>query len=172
MDDRGPGGSGHRQPPSVDLAVRAVPLRRRGRADRGGQRGLWHDVCAGFGLDPDTEGIATNPERAADRQRVITLVEEVFSRWNAAELLDRLSAVGIPAGKVRTIDEVYDWDQTRSQGLLIDVEHSTLGALTLPGPPLRFFDGGGAEQTHRDHHAPPTLDEHGDTIRAWLEEDA
>jgi crotonobetainyl-CoA:carnitine CoA-transferase CaiB-like acyl-CoA transferase len=137
-----------------------------------GSEGLWHDFCEGFGLDPDTEGIATNPERAADRERVIALVEEVFAGWNAADLLERLSVVGIPAGKVRSIDEVYAWEQTRSQGLLIDVEHSTLGPLTLPGPPLRFFDGAGAEQTHTEHHAPPTLGEHGDAIRAWLREDS
>ncbi len=136
-----------------------------------GSEGLWHDFCEGFGLDPDTEGIATNPERAGDRERVIALVEEVFADWKAVDLLERLSVIGIPAGKVRSIDEVYAWDQTRSQGLLIDVEHSTLGPLTLPGPPLRFFAGDGDERTTTEHLAPPTLGEHGDAIRAWLEED-
>ena len=74
----------------------------------------------------------------------------------------------MPAGKVRTLDEVYAWDQTASQGLLVEVEHPTLGPLTLPGPPLRFFDGDGAEVTRRDHDAPPILDEDGPAIRAWL----
>ena len=55
-------------------------------------------------------------------------------------LLERLDRAGVPAGRVRSIDEVYAWDQTRSQGLLVDVEHASLGPLTLPGPPLRFFD--------------------------------
>ncbi len=137
-----------------------------------GSEGLWHDFCEGFGLDPEAEGIATNPERAADRERVIALVEEVFADWKAADLLERLSVVGIPAGKVRSIDEVYEWEQTASQGLLIDVEHSTLGALTLPGPPLRFFGGAGDEQTVTEHLAPPTLGEHGDAIRAWLGDEA
>ena len=39
-----------------------------------------------------------------------------------------------PAGRIRSIREVYDWEQTRSQALLIDVNHSTLVPLTLPGP--------------------------------------
>ena len=82
-----------------------------------------------------------------------------------AEILD------IPAGKVRTLDEVYEWDQVASQGLLVDVEHPTLGGITLPGPPLRFFDAGGAEVTRTRHAAPPTLDEHGQSVRRWLEED-
>jgi crotonobetainyl-CoA:carnitine CoA-transferase CaiB-like acyl-CoA transferase len=74
----------------------------------------------------------------------------------------------VPAGKVRTLDEVYEWDQVASQGLLVDVEHPTLGHLTLPGPPLRFFDAGGTEITRSDHVAPPLLDQHADEIRAWV----
>ena len=75
------------------------------------------------------------------------MVEAAFADWDAEPLLARLAEVGVPAGKVRTLDEVYGWDQTASQGLLVDVEHPTLGRLTLPGPPLRFFDADGAEVT-------------------------
>ena len=135
-----------------------------------GSEGLWQDLCVGFGLDPATPGIATNPERVGDRERVVALVEDVFSSWKAADLLVRLAEVGIPAGKVRTMDEVYAWDQTASQGLLIDVDHTTLGRLTLPGPPLRFFDTGGNEVTGTVHDSPPVLDEDGAAIRQWLEE--
>ena len=77
----------------------------------------------------------------------------------------------VPAGKVRTLDEVYGWDQTASQGLLVDVEHPVLGSLTLPGPPLRFFEADGTEVTRKDHLAPPTLDQHGASVRAWLQDD-
>ncbi len=94
----------------------------------------------------------------------------MFAEWPAEKLLERLAEVGIPAGKVRSIDEVFAWDQTRSQGLLIDVEHSTLGDIQLPGPPLRFFDGD-TETTFRGHRAPPVLDEHGETIREWVATD-
>ena len=46
-----------------------------------------------------------------------------------------------------------------------------LGALTLPGPPLRFFEADGTEVTRKDHLAPPTLDQHGPSVRAWLQDD-
>jgi crotonobetainyl-CoA:carnitine CoA-transferase CaiB-like acyl-CoA transferase len=72
---------------------------------------------------------------------------------------------------VRTLDEVYGWDQALSQGLLVDVEHATLGRVSLPGPPLRFFDpgpDGETETTRREHSAPPVLGADGDAIRAWL----
>ena len=70
---------------------------------------------------------------------------------------------------MRTLDEVYEWDQTASQGLLVDVDHATLGTITLPGPPLRFFDRRRARRPARDHLAPPTLDQHGASVRDWLE---
>ena len=108
----------------------------------------------------------------ANRERLIELVEGVFAGWKAADLLARLDEIGVPAGKVRTIDEVYAWEQTRSQGLLIDVDHDTLGRLRLAGPPLRFFDRAGQEVTRTAHVAPPTLDQHGPTVRCWLAQQA
>jgi len=135
-----------------------------------GSEGLWARFCDAFDVDPETEGMATNPERAGRREQVIDLVEKVFAEWSAEPLLERLAEAGVPAGRVRSIDEVYAWEQTASQGLLVDVEHTTVGTLTLPGPPLRLFATDGSERTPRDHSAPPTLDEHGAAVRAWLEE--
>jgi crotonobetainyl-CoA:carnitine CoA-transferase CaiB-like acyl-CoA transferase len=133
-----------------------------------GSEGLWKRLCEGFGLDPATDGLATNAERVGDRQRTIAVVEQLFADWDAEPLLGRLSEIGVPAGKVRAIDEVYEWEQTLNQGLLVDVDHATLGRLQLPGPPLRFFAAEGDETTRRDHAAPPLLDEHGEVVRAWL----
>jgi crotonobetainyl-CoA:carnitine CoA-transferase CaiB-like acyl-CoA transferase len=135
-----------------------------------GSEGLWRRFCAGFDLDPATPGLETNGQRVAERDRLIEIVEGVFAGWKAADLLVRLDEIGVPAGKVRTLDEVYAWEQTRSQGLVIEVEHSTLGRLQLAGPPLRFFDADGHEVTRTTHTAPPTLDGDGAAVRAWLAE--
>ena len=134
-----------------------------------GSEGLWRRFTEAFGLDPEVPGMRTNPERAANREAVIELVEAAFEPYDAADLLERLAAAGIPAGKVRTLDEVYAWDQVRSQGLLVDVDHATLGSVTLPGPPLRFFDGSGAETTRTQHTAPPILDGDRSSVLAWLD---
>ncbi len=136
-----------------------------------GSEGLWRRFCAAFGLDPDGAGVATNVERVANRQHVIDLLEGAFADIDAADLLVRLAEAGVPAGKVRTLDEVYTWDQTLSQGLIVDVEHPTLGTIALPGPPLRFFDAAGDEVTRTAHGTPPLLDQHGEAIREWLEGD-
>jgi crotonobetainyl-CoA:carnitine CoA-transferase CaiB-like acyl-CoA transferase len=133
-----------------------------------GSEGLWQRFCAGFDIDPATPGFETNGERVANHEPLVKFVEDVFSGWNAADLLARLDEIGVPAGKVRNIDEVYAWEQTRSQGLLIDVDHETLGRVQLAGPPLRFFDPNGDEVTRTAHTAPPTLDGDGSAIRTWL----
>ena len=136
-----------------------------------GSEGLWARFCAAFELDPARAGMATNGERAAYRQAVVELVEQTFAPYGVAELSERLGRAGIPFGQVRSIDQVYAAEQTRSQGLLVDVEHATLGPLTLPGPPLRFFDAAdGRETTPGDHKAPPVHGANGDSVRAWLDE--
>lgn len=137
-----------------------------------GSEKLWQAFCAAFDLDPQTEGMRTNEQRVTHKQQVIALVEQSFAAWPSVELLRKLEAAGIPAGKVRSLDDVYSWDQTASQGLLIDVEHATLGTLTLPGPPLRFFENSGTETTGTAHLAPPVLGADGDAIRTWLKEDS
>jgi crotonobetainyl-CoA:carnitine CoA-transferase CaiB-like acyl-CoA transferase len=131
-----------------------------------GSEGLWRRLCAEFGLDPDAEGMRTNAERVEHPELVRPIVEEAFADDTAETVLARLERAGVPAGRVRTIDEVYAWEQTRSQHLLVDVDHSSLGTLTVPGPPLRFFTPDGTEVSPAEHTAPPVLDEHGDAVRA------
>jgi crotonobetainyl-CoA:carnitine CoA-transferase CaiB-like acyl-CoA transferase len=131
-----------------------------------GSEGLWERFCEGFELDRETPGMATNPERVANSKRVKEMVQHAFALYCTDELLAKLDRIGVPAGRIRTIREVYEWEQTQSQGLLIDVEHATLGTITLPGPPLRFFDANGAELTRRRHTAPPVLGADNDLIAA------
>ncbi|MGB3593692.1 MAG: CoA transferase [Ornithinimicrobium sp.] len=133
-----------------------------------GSQGLWAKFCAAFDVDPATPGMATNSERVSGRDQVIEMVESLFDGYDTEELLHRLEECGIPAGKVRSIDEVYDWEQTRSQGLLVDVEHQTLGSIRLPGPPLRFFNRTGDEVTFTGHQAPPVLGAHEELVQSWL----
>jgi crotonobetainyl-CoA:carnitine CoA-transferase CaiB-like acyl-CoA transferase len=136
-----------------------------------GSEGLWRRLCAEFGLDPEAPGMATNSERVGNRPQVIEVLERAFADTGPEDLLARLAAAGVPAGKVRTLDDVYAWDQVRSQGLLVDVDHATLGPLQLPGPPLRFFEAtpdGETETTRRNHAAPPVLGGSDAAIREWL----
>ncbi len=134
-----------------------------------GSEGLWQAFAPLVGLAPTDERFARNALRVARRQELIELVNAAFADRNVDDLLAVLADAGVPAGEVRTLDRVYGWEQTRSQGLLLDVQHSTLGQITLPGPPLRF-DGATLPGGRDDHLPPPTLGEHNESIRAWLDE--
>ena len=135
-----------------------------------GSEKLWRTFAEAFGIDAERPEFATNADRVRNRPALIAEVEAAFSEHGPEELLTRLGALGIPAGKVRTLDQVYAWEQVRSQGLVVDVDHEILGPIQLPGPAVRFFDpGDAAETTVHGHTAPPVLDQHGKDIRDWLE---
>jgi crotonobetainyl-CoA:carnitine CoA-transferase CaiB-like acyl-CoA transferase len=133
-----------------------------------GSENLWRALCGALGWDPAEERFASNKQRVANRDELIAALEATFADDPAEHWLAALAEAGVPSGKVRTLDDVYGWEQVQSQGLLLDVDHPTLGAITLPGSPIRFEDqpfSGGRSQ----HAAPPTLGQHDREIRDWLD---
>lgn len=140
-----------------------------------GNENLWQKFCAAFDIDPATEGMGDNASRVANRPAVIELIESKFAAYGPDDLLAKLSAAGIPSGTVRTLEEVYSWDQALSQGLKVSVDHPVLGDIDLPGPPLRFFDAAGeaeVETTRTAHDAPPLLNEDAEAIVSWLDSES
>ena len=135
-----------------------------------GSASQWRTFAPLVGLDPDDERFAINALRVERRDELTAAIEAAFAAAPADVWLQRLADKGIPAGKVRDFQQVYEWEQAVSQGLLIDVDHPTLGLIQLPGPPLRFDDHpyAGARETNLP---PPGLGEHDESVRAWLTED-
>jgi crotonobetainyl-CoA:carnitine CoA-transferase CaiB-like acyl-CoA transferase len=135
-----------------------------------GSEGLWRKFADATGLDAAEPRFATNRDRVAHRDELIEAVEAHFATQPAEHWLDLLMEAGIPAGKVRSMDDVYAWEQVRSQGLVLEVDHPAYGPLALSGSALRFddnpFSGGRVS-----HVAPPTLGQHSaairDEIRSW-----
>lgn len=130
-----------------------------------GSEALWRRFAPLVDQDPDEPRFATNTERVLRRQELIVMIETVFRTEPTAHWLHLLAGAGVPAGRVRNLDEVYEWEQVRSQGLLVDVRHDSLGTIQLPGPPLRLDSGGRTE-----HQAPPRLGQHDASVRAWLDQ--
>jgi len=130
-----------------------------------GSDGLWQRLSAL--LDIDDERFARNRDRVRLREELTKLMEQALAGDSAESWLARLAESGVPAGKVRTLDDVYSWEQTLSQGLLIDVDHPSVGPVQLPGPPLRFDENpyAGGRETHLP---PPRLGEHDEAVRSWL----
>jgi crotonobetainyl-CoA:carnitine CoA-transferase CaiB-like acyl-CoA transferase len=132
---------------------------------------LWTAFCSEFQLDPCETHFATNAERVENRDELIKRIEELFSSIPVDALLGRLNQRGIPSGRLRTMDQVYEWDQLISQGLLWTLEHPKYGPIRVPGSPLRFFNitqSGLAENDSMPHAAPPMLGEHNQIVDDWL----
>ncbi|MFD2090816.1 CaiB/BaiF CoA transferase family protein [Blastococcus deserti] len=129
-----------------------------------GNDAQWRAMAAVLGLDAADPRFATGRDRVARRAELIEAMEERLTGRPAAEWLALLAEAGVPSGKVRTLDEVYTWEQTLSQGLLVDVDHPTLGTVQLPGPPLRLETLTGAPAGRREHTAPPLLGQHDQQI--------
>ncbi len=130
-----------------------------------GNDSMWRALAALLRIDD--ERFTRNSDRVLLREELVERIEAALARETAEEWLLRLADLGIPAGRVRSLDEVYGWEQTRSQGLLLDVEHPTAGPLTLPGPSLRLDDRAVAG-ARSEHLPPPLLGEHTAAVREWL----
>ena len=124
----------------------------------------WRRFAPIVGIDADNPSYHRNEDRVAHRAELTAAIEGTLAGADRAHWLGLLAAAGVPAGSIRRIDEVYDWPQTRSQGLVIAVDHPVLGEIELPGPVLRF-DG----EPPREHTAPPLLGQHDAVVREWLE---
>jgi len=133
-----------------------------------GSENLWRALCTALALDPTDPRFASNPLRVQHRDELVALLESHFATDPAEHWLELLSGAGVPSGKVRTLDDVYAWEQTLSQHLLLTVEHATQGELRIPGSPIRFDDNAfsGGRPTHQ---APPALGQHNESVREWLD---
>ncbi|GAA1440555.1 CoA transferase [Nocardiopsis tropica] len=137
-----------------------------------GGEAQWARFAGLLGLDAEDPRFRDNASRVAHREALIAEIEAVLGQGTRDEWLSRIGGAGVPCGAVRTVDQVYEWDQTRSQGLVVSVEHPVLGEVELPGSALRFDprDPGEPEEFGRGYLPPPALGEHNDAVRAWLDE--
>lgn len=60
---------------------------------------------------------ATNPARLSNRAELVTTVEGRTAQWNRQALFDALEEVGVPAGPINELDEVFADPQVIARGL-------------------------------------------------------
>ncbi len=97
---------------------------------------------------------ATNVERAKNRLTLLPVMKELFTSFPRDVLLQRMTAAGIPCGKVAGLHEALTSERTRRGGLLQEMPHPVAGTTHVFAPPYRL-DG----QRLPIRNAPPTLGE-------------
>lgn len=97
---------------------------------------------------------ATNVNRAKNRPVLNPILKELIGSFPRELLLERMTAVGIPCGKVAGLHEALTSERTRRSGLLQDMPHPVAGTTPVFAPPYRL-DG----QRLPIRNAPPTLGE-------------
>ncbi|SNT53288.1 CaiB/BaiF CoA transferase family protein [Rhodococcoides kyotonense] len=133
-----------------------------------GSEGIWRKFAPVANLDPADPRFDTNSNRVDNRTALTATIEREFENRDRSDVLGELNIAGVPAGSIRTIDEVYGWEQTRSQGLLLDIDHPVVGPIQLPGPSLRVETADGTSLVRNSHIAPPTLGQHTADILEWI----
>jgi crotonobetainyl-CoA:carnitine CoA-transferase CaiB-like acyl-CoA transferase len=121
----------------------------------------WQRFAELLELPADSSLFADNQSRVAHRDELQGLIEQRLERRSVAEWIDVFAEHGVPAGEVKSLDRVYASAQVRDQNLVLDVSHTTLGEISLPGRPLRF-DGSPLGEAA----PPPVLGEHSEEVRA------
>lgn len=105
---------------------------------------------------------ATNAARLVNRDDLIADLSSTFVEGTVEHWVDALMGAGVPAGPIRSIDQVLESPEGRA--MVVDVDDPLRGGLRLVRSPMSF-DGSAMEAT-----APPALDQDGDEIRSWLGE--
>jgi crotonobetainyl-CoA:carnitine CoA-transferase CaiB-like acyl-CoA transferase len=123
---------------------------------------LWSRFCAAVGaesLEHDPR-FSTNTARLEHRRELNDAIGQLFAGRTVGELVELLSAAGVPCGRVRTIDAVLEDPQLAARRMLIDLPAGG-ETLRVPGNPVKL-SGMGSIPTS----PPPALGEHTEVVRA------
>jgi crotonobetainyl-CoA:carnitine CoA-transferase CaiB-like acyl-CoA transferase len=125
---------------------------------------LWSRFCAALGaeaLEHDPR-FATNSARLTNKLPLNEAIRELFRHETVDSLIDRLTAAGVPCGRVRTIEDVLGDSQLAVRQMLVDIQTSER-AVKVPGNPVKLS---GVKTPAAA--APPALGEHTDAVRRAL----
>ena len=153
-EDKGRLGNGH---PSI------VPYQTFDASDRQiavavGNDAQFGRLCEAVGLPElaDDERYATNPDRVANREDLVTALQERFLESSADEWVEKIRAAGVPCGPVNSLSDVFEDGHVLGSGILQEVEHPAAGPLRMLASPI-LVDGGRLPV----RLPPPTLGQHG-----------
>ena len=119
---------------------------------------MWKKLCALLGLNEmaDHPDFRDNAARMRNKPEVHRRLNQAYAKFLRIEWTEKLTTLGLPAGPIYNIAEVFADPQVKHLKLEETVEHPVLGALRQLANPIRLesFEGKSVR------HAPPLLGEH------------
>ena len=112
------------------------------------------DVLEHPELDNDPR-FADNHGRQTHLKELEDALTPLFRQHTTEEWLERLEAVGMPAGPVLDVCQMHEDPQTLARDMVVEVEHSTVGKVRTIGLPVKFSKTPG-----RVNHGAPVYGEH------------
>src|SRR5215510_5053075 len=98
-----------------------------------------------------------NSDRLKNREKLIGRLSALTVRWPRADLLAKLEAVGVPAGPINALDQVFADPQVVHRGMRIEPPSAAAKAGTIPGVRTPIIIGGKPMASERPS---PRLGEH------------
>jgi len=86
----------------------------------------------------DDPRFATNPARVENRKALYEVLEATFLTRTRDEWLAALHAEGLPAGAIRTVDQVMEAPELAERGIVQEIEHETVGRMRIVGSPIKL----------------------------------
>jgi crotonobetainyl-CoA:carnitine CoA-transferase CaiB-like acyl-CoA transferase len=80
----------------------------------------------------------TNVDRVAHREEIVELLSDLTRKRTTAEWLEILEREQIPCAPVNSIEQAFAEPQLVAQGMLVEVDHPTHGAIHLVAAPYTF----------------------------------
>jgi formyl-CoA transferase/CoA:oxalate CoA-transferase len=136
-----------------------------------GTDALWKKFVLVLGVQDEIgkdARFATNAERIKNRAVLVPWLQSIFAQKTAAVWLEKFAAAEIPVAPINTVAEAVNDAQTRARGLIVQLEHPTIGTAKSMANPIRLS---GTPVTYR--LPPPLLGEHtADILRSLGYSDA
>jgi crotonobetainyl-CoA:carnitine CoA-transferase CaiB-like acyl-CoA transferase len=110
---------------------------------------LWERCCAALErpeLVKDPR-YATETARVENRGTLVPLLNQVLGARTGEDWMKRLEAVGVPAGRIRTVPEVCESEHLRARGMLVALPHAKAGTVKMMGVPIRLHGTPGKART-------------------------
>jgi crotonobetainyl-CoA:carnitine CoA-transferase CaiB-like acyl-CoA transferase len=110
---------------------------------------LWERCCAALerpDLAKDPR-FATEASRVEHRATLVPLLNQVLGARSGEDWMKRLEAVGVPAGRIRTVPEVCESEHLRARGMLVALPHAKAGTVKMMGVPIRLHRTPGKAKT-------------------------